>query len=236
MVRTFLAGLLAVTLVVTPAFAAKKSAAKKTVKSKAAQKAPKKAVRFTIEDFERDAWGDSAPKRVIRKSAVKKPAVAKKKEPLKPTVTLHGTTKKPPVAVTVTKPVTPTVTPKPTAVAATSDAATKDAEDLEKEAREQKDPNKALATYNQLLEKNPNYPYSGDVYKNMYQLSLRNGSDTLTQLQFAGKAAKALEQGRSRGPGNPRDIQNLNRAADDLIQRWIEETTRKIISEAGQRR
>lgn len=230
MVRMIVAGLLAVALAVTPAIAAKKS-----VKSKAA--GSKKAVRLSVQDFERDAWGGAVPRRGVQKRIrVKKPAVARKNDEVKPTVTLNENKKRPPVAVKPVQTLTPTVntTPKPE-TAATANSDSKTAEELEKAARSQKDPNKALTAYTQLLERNPNYAYAGDVYKNMFQLSQRNGSDTLKQLEFAGKAAKALEEGRSRGPVSPRDIQNMNRAADDLIQKWIQDTTRQLMSEGSKR-
>ena len=231
MLRTILAGLLAVAVAVTatPADAAKrvKRPARKTVK---------KAVRPSITDFEREAWGGGATKKVVRKQVKKAPA--KKGEEVKATVTLSGKPKPAPTVKLSDPAKTAKTEPKPEekkpdAVAA--DTETKSEEEIEKAAREQKDPSKAIATYNQLLQRNPNYQYSGDVYRNMYQLSQRNGADTLTQLQFAGKAAQALEQGRSRGPVNPQEVQKLNRAADDLINRWIEETTRQILSEKGKR-
>jgi hypothetical protein len=231
MFRTILAGLLAVTVAVTPAFAAQKKSARKPVK---------KVVRQSISDFEREAWGDTTPKKTVKK-VTKKPAVAKTKKPAEQaTVTLRGGTK-PPVA--VVKPVEPgkaeppktEVKPDETKPETVASADKKSEEELEKEAREQKDPKKALAAYNELLERNPNYQYAGDAYKNMFQMSQRGGADTLTQLTLAGKAAQNLQQGRSRGPVNPQEVQKLNKATDDLIQRWIEETTRQILSEAGKK-
>lgn len=226
MLRTIVAGLLAVAVAVSPAYAAKGT-------KKSARKPVKKAVRPSIADFEREAWGGGATKKVVRKP-VKKAAPARKGEELQATVTLHGKAKPAPT-VKLADPAKTVKTEEKKPEVAAADTGNKSEEEIEKAAREQKDPSKAIATYNQLLQRNPNYQYAGDVYRNMYQLSLRNGSDTLTQLQFAGKAAQGLEQGRSRGPVNPQEVQKLNRAADDLIQKWIEETTRQILNEKGRR-
>jgi hypothetical protein len=212
--RTLFAGVLAAALAVSPAFAAKGHRAKA---------AHKPASQRSILDFEREAWGSDAPVKVVKK-ANPKARVGKKKTQEKSTVVLHPTVKVKPVAV---KPVEPPKMATKTTVA-TGNKGEKTPEELEKEARAKKDPNQKLAEYDQLLQKDPNYPYAGDVYKDMYQLAKRNGADTLTQLKYAGRAAQALQQGRSHGPVNPKDVSNLNKVTDDLINQWIQDTIRQL--------
>ena len=211
MYRNFILGLMAVALVVSPAYAGKKSARGKT-----AHPARKKVVHKTGLDFEKEAWGDSTPSRVSQRKPTKKTTIADQKitkEKAQPTVKLNPGLKK------------------PEKVAQTLDVKGKTAEEIEKVAKAQKDPDQAIAAYTELVDTNPDYAYAGDVYRDMYRLSTQNGMDTPTRLKFAGKAAAALEQGRSRGRVDPREVQRLKRDTDKLINQWIEEMTQQIVKE-----
>jgi outer membrane biosynthesis protein TonB len=224
--RTLFIGVLAAALAVSPAFAAKSH------RSKAARPAAKK----TVIDWEREAWGDTSPAKTAKKKPNRKAAAAKKKPAVTATVTLRPNVKKPPVVAKTEPPKPEAVKPEEKPTVATADSTGKKTpEELEKEAKAAKNPDQKMASYNQLLQGNPNYAYAGDVYKDMYNLARQNGADTLTQLQYAGKAAQMLSQGRSHGPVNPNDVRNLNKATDNLINQWIEEQTRKILSDAGRK-
>lgn len=229
MFRTLMAGMLAVALAITPAYAAKSKA-----------KAPTKAKAQSWEDL---AWGKPAPKKKPVAKTVKKPAkVAPKAEA---TVKFNPKNKPKPVTLTKTPPKPESPKKEETAKTETDkeketkpeELASKSADELEKEARElaKKNPQQALGTYERLIERNPNYQYSGDVYSEMYRLAAKSNADPLTQMKYAGFAARDLQQNKSRGPVNQRDVQNLNRAVDDLTTKWIEETTRKILDEANRR-
>jgi hypothetical protein len=218
--KTLFAGGLAVALALSPAFAAttshKKAKHTATTKKKAVAK----------KSMEDEAWDSPAKKAPAKNAAPKKPGAKSKDAALKPTVKINQESKPAPVA----------VNPKPGASAATKpgDPAldNKSAEDLEKLARtqSQKDPKSALQTYEKLVQNNPNYAYSGDVYANMYQLAVKSHADLLTQLKYAGFAGQKLESGMSRRPVSPQEVQKYKRLEDDITNRWIENEIRNIMA------
>jgi len=216
--KTLFAGLLAVALAITPAYAAKtKASSKKTV----AHKAPK----VSLED---EAWGGTAKPKPKAKAPVK---TAKKGSALTPTVKLDKTA--PPKPVIAAKPTTPPTTDiKPATDTSATDG--KSAEELEKVAQTEakKNPKAALSTYEKLVESNPGYAYAGDVYADMYKLSQKTGADTLTQYKYAGLAAQKLESGLSRRPVTQQQLQQYQRLEEKLQNQWIETEIRKIM--AGQ--
>ena len=222
--RALLAGLLAVAMVVSPAYAA--TGHKKNLKSHA--KPHKSSVnRAALEDA---AWGGA--KKASKKTPAKK--AVKTDEALKPTVKLND---KQPKAIVAAKPETKPDTkpdaPKTDTVAAPNpDAAGKTAEDLEKSAQTdaRRNPGGALRTYEQLLQNNPNYAYSGDVYANMYGLAQRTHADLLTQLKYAGMAGQKLQAGMSRRPVTQQQVRQFQNIEEALTNKWIEIEIQKIMA------
>jgi len=222
MKQTLLALSIAVALAASPAFAAK------TKKAKTTHPKPAAKSQQALED---EAWSDS-------------PKSAKKPVPAKKTTTAKKTTDGPTVKLANSpapaKPAAPEVKPpdKPTVAttpenppASTPDTtAGKSAQDLEKMAQSSKDPRQALATYNKLLETNPTYQYAGDVYSNMYNLSVRSHADTLDQLKYAGLAAKNLQAGLSRSPASAQQINHYKKLEEDLTNKWIQDEIQKIMA------
>jgi hypothetical protein len=217
--KTLFAGLLAVALAITPVYAAK---TKTHTKKKAAAH---KVSKTPIED---EAWGGtSKTKHPATKPAAK---TAKKGSALKPTVKLDKMTPSKPVVAAKPTPA-PTTQVKPAADNSTDN---KSAEDMEKQAHTEakKNPKAALATYEKLVQNNPNYTYAGDVYADMYRLSQKTGADTLTQLKYAGMAGQKLQAGLSRRPVTQQQILQYQRLEEKLQNQWIETEIRKIM--AGQ--
>jgi hypothetical protein len=217
--KTLFAGLFALTLAITPAYAAK---TKTSTKKAAAHKTSK----VSVED---EAWGGTSKPKTVAKKPVK---TAKKGNELAPTVKLDKTAPPKPV-ITAKTPTPPTTEVKP-ATDNTAAADGKTAEELEKIAQTEskKNPKAALATYQKLVESNPNYTYAGDVYADMYRLASKSGADTLTQLKYAGMAGQKLEAGLSRRPVTQQQIQQFQRLEEKLQNQWIETEIRKIM--AGQ--
>ncbi len=234
MIKFVFAGALAFALVVSPGYAAKKTTSR----------APQKAA-LSQQQMEDLAWSGTAkakPKPVAKKTTKKKPTD-------QATVEFNNRGKKP--TVKKTDPVvvaTPTPAPvtDPTPMVANTDAADPNAqapplpkdlenktpEELERAAGKIKDPKQAMGIYQNVLERDPNYRYSGDVYAQMYNLSRQSNGDVLQQMKYAGLAAQKLEAHQSRNAVDPRQVNNYNKAVNDLTNKWIEEETRKIL--AGQ--
>jgi len=215
---TLSAWAMATLLAVSPAYA---------VKGKKGKVAPKKAA-HTQKSIEDEAWGGSGTK---AKKPVAKKTVAVKKGTPNPTVQLN--TAPPPAAAVVKPPVKPTVQTQPdpnSPTAAATDPSTKSAEDLEKAARNTRDPQQALATYNKLVQSNPNYAYAGDVYANMYNLAVRSHADTLDQLKYAGMAADKMQAGLTRTPATAQQINHFKQLEENLTNKWIQDEIQKIMA------
>jgi hypothetical protein len=215
-----LAGVIVAVLALSPAYAATSKNEKKASATKKHATSTKKTT--TKKSMEDEAWSSDQS---AKKTPVKK-TTAKKDDKLKPTVK-------------VTKETTPAAKTK-TADAKTKSpdakddnpADIKDAQDIEKLAKSQatKNPKAALSTYEKLIQGNPNYAYAGDVYANMYNLSVKTHADTLTQLKYAGFAGQKLEAGLSRSPVSMQQVQHFKLLEDQLTNKWIEDETQKIMA------
>lgn len=234
MFARFCAVLAVLGLVLSPALAApkKKAVAKKPPAGKVAKA---------------KAQSKTGSKAVVKKTAAKKTVSSKTEktaktdeEGLEPTVEFKHTV--PTAATPPTPPAKPTDPAKSTTEVAKqgdeeeqpAQLTAKEQEELEKAGQKKlaKNPKAALQDFKKIISANPNYRYAGDVYMNMYQAAERTNADLLDRIQYAGKAAQALELGRSRRGVDKGLAAKYNGLTDQLINKWIDIETKKIM--AGQ--
>jgi hypothetical protein len=201
--------------------------------SKAKRHTPVKhtAKATSITKLEEEAWGGSA-KRPVKKTP------AKVASDLKPTVTPTGSAK--PSVGTTTVAAAPTAKPTPAATTtkpektevASTNTDAKSAEEQEKAAKAMiaRDPKAAFAMYRKFLDSNQDYRYLGDAYVDAYAAAERGGASIIDKLEMAGKAAKYLREGRSRGPVDQSVIQKYDALTDKWTNEWINTEIQKALA------